>query len=126
MRKWIVVFLVALLLQACGISMGDRVDNGNLSVYFLEGVEKDKAISFSQFWKNKGFIGEEKQVIQLEKGEQSIIVKLIEREMYHSDAFNIQEEAMLQALERYLGKEIFHEDVEIMITDNTFRPILKR
>lgn len=126
MRNWIVIFLVAFLFQGCGISMGDRIDNGNLSVYFLEEVNKDKAKNFAKYWRNKGFVGEKKQVIQLEKGEQSIIVKLIEREMYHSDVFTIKEEAMLQQLERDLKKEIFHEDVEIMITDNTFRPILKR
>ena len=126
MRNWFVIFLVALFFQACGISMGTRIDNGNLSVYFLEEVNKEKAINFAKYWRDKGFVGEKKQVIQLEKGEQSVIVKLIEREMYHSDIFTIKEEAMLQQLERDLKKEIFHENVEIMITDNTFRPILKR
>ncbi|RYM34721.1 hypothetical protein ERX46_04930 [Brumimicrobium glaciale] len=126
MRNWIVIFLVALLFQGCGISMGDRIDNGNLSVYFLEGINKEKAIEFSKYWRNNGFLGEEKQIIQLEREEKTVVIKLIEREMYHSDSFTINEEAMLQELERALKKEIFHEDVEIMITDNTFRPILKR
>lgn len=126
MRNWIVIFLIALFFQGCGISMGDRIDNGNLSVYFLEGVNKDKAINFAKYWKNNGFVGEKKQIIQLEREEQTIVVKLIEREMYHSDPFTINEEALLQELERELKKEIFHEEVEIMITDNTFRPILKR
>ncbi len=126
MRNWIVILLVALLFQACGISMGDRIDNGNLSVYFLEGVDKEKAINFAKYWRNNDFVGEKKQVIQLEDEEGTIIVKLIEREMYHEDLLTIKEEAMLQELERELKKEIFHQEVEIMITDNTFRPILKR
>ncbi|WP_159038396.1 hypothetical protein [Brumimicrobium mesophilum] len=126
MRNWIVIFLVVFLFQACGISMGDRIDNGNLSVYFLEGVNKDKAISFARYWKNNGFIGDKKQVIQLEREDNAITVKLIERELYHKDAFTIQEEALLQDLERDLKKEVFIEEVNILITDNTFRPIIKR
>ncbi len=106
--------------------MGDRIDNGNLSVYFLEGVNKDKAISFARYWKNNGFIGDKKQVIQLEREDNAITVKLIERELYHKDAFTIQEEALLQDLERDLKKEVFIEEVNILITDNTFRPIIKR
>ena len=106
--------------------MGDRIDNGNLSVYFLEEVDESKAIDFARYWKDNGFVGEKKQVIQLERDLQSINVKLIEREMYLEDGFSIKEEAMLQDLERVLEKEIFHEEVEIIITDNTFRPILKR
>lgn len=106
--------------------MGDRIDSGNLSVYFLEEVNREKAINFARYWKNKGFVGEKKQVIQLERENKSITVKLIEREIYHKDAFTINEEAMLQELERELSKEIFHEEVNILITDNTFRPISKR
>ncbi|PWH86919.1 hypothetical protein DIT68_01270 [Brumimicrobium oceani] len=106
--------------------MGDRIDNGNLSVYFLEGINKEKAINFAKYWKNNGFVGERQQVIQLEKENKRVVVKLIERELYHNDPITINEEAMLQELERTLKTEIFHQDVEIMITDNTFRPIIKR
>lgn len=126
MRNLIIIFLVTFIFQACGISMGDRIDNGNLSVYFLEGVNREKAISFARYWKNKGFIGDKKQVIQLERENNAITVKLIERELYHNDAFTIQEEALLQDLERNLKKDVFLEEVNILITDNTFRPILKR
>ncbi|RFC53808.1 hypothetical protein [Brumimicrobium aurantiacum] len=126
MKNWIVVLILSFFIQACGISMGDRVDNGNLSVYFLEDVGKNNAIKFSRYWKNNDLVGEQKQVIQLERIDGIIVIKLIEREIYHADPFTIEEEAMLQNLERDLKKEVFDEDVEIMITDNTFRPIIKR
>ncbi|WP_146194087.1 hypothetical protein [Brumimicrobium oceani] len=126
MRNWVVILLLAVLFHSCGISMGDRIDNGNLSVYFLEGINKEKAINFAKYWKNNGFVGERQQVIQLEKENKRVVVKLIERELYHNDPITINEEAMLQELERTLKTEIFHQDVEIMITDNTFRPIIKR
>nr|WP_299205875.1 hypothetical protein [uncultured Brumimicrobium sp.] len=126
MKNWIVVSLLSFLLVGCGISMGTRIDNGNLSVFFLEAVPKDKAIAFAKYWKNEGFVGEEKQVIQLDKIDGVIVVKLIEREMYHKNLLSITEEAMIQQLERDLKRDVFGLETQIMITDNTFRPILKR
>ncbi|PKR79982.1 hypothetical protein CW751_12210 [Brumimicrobium salinarum] len=106
--------------------MGDRIDTKNLSVYFLDEVPKEKALEFARFWKSNGFIGTKKQTIQLEKKERQIIVKLIENEEFHSDHLTITEEALLQDLERELSKEVFHVKTKILITDNTFRPILKK
>lgn len=126
MKNWIVISLLTSLLLSCGISMGDRIDNGNLSVYFLEGVPKEKAISFARYWRDNGFLGDRKQVIQLENDRKVIVVKIIEREMYHEDLLTITEEALLQQLERDLKQEVFKQDTEILITDDTFRPILKR
>ncbi|HLV41897.1 MAG TPA: hypothetical protein VKY37_06445 [Brumimicrobium sp.] len=126
MKNWFVIILLPTLLLSCGISMGDRIDNGNLSVYFLEGIPKEKAISFARYWRNNGFVGERKQIIQLESDKDVVIVKIIEREMYHEDLLNITEEALIQQLERDLKTKVFDLDTEILITDNTFRPILKR
>jgi hypothetical protein len=126
MKNWIVISLLTSLLLSCGIAMGDRIDNGNLSVYFLEGIPKDKAINFARYWRDNGFLGEDKQVIQLENDRNVVVVKIIEREMYHEDLLTITEEAMVQQLERDLKNNVFNQDTEILITDNTFRPILKR
>lgn len=118
--------LIFLLLTNCGMNMGHRIDAENLSVYFLEEVPREKAIEFAKYWRDNDFVGERKQVIQLEKEKNSILVKIIERESYHVDEITITEEAMLQDLERLLAKEIFQMETIIVITDNTFRPILKR
>jgi hypothetical protein len=126
MKNWIVISLLTSLLLSCGIAMGDRIDNGNLSVYFLEGIPKDKAINIARYWRDNGFLGEDKQVIQLENDRNVVVVKIIEREMYHEDLLTITEEAMVQQLERDLKNNVFNQDTEILITDNTFRPILKR
>lgn len=105
--------------------MGDRIDNGNLSVFFLKGVDTDNAVEFTKYWKNHGFVGERKQVIQLENINEVIHVNIIERKMYQEDGLTITEEAMLQKLGRDLNKNIFHKETLIVITDNTFRPIIK-
>lgn len=114
------------LLFACGIPMGDRVDADNLQVYYLDGIKKNTAIEFAKYWKNNGFVGERKQVIQLSREEDQTIIKLIEREMYHNESLTVDEQSKLQQLERTLSKEIFDGEVEIMITDNTFRPIERK
>ncbi len=103
--------------------MGNRVDAKNLQVYYLEGVQKETAIKFAKYWKDNGFVGERKQVMQLEKAEDGYSLKIIERKMYHESALSIDEQSKLQELERTLEKEVFNEDLTIIITDNTFRPI---
>lgn len=126
MKKIGVGILLFLAFVSCGVNMGDRIDTESLSVYFLPGVEKDQAVAFAEYWRDNGFLGENKQVIQLEKEKDVILIKLIENENFHNEPISITEEAMLQDLERYLKRNIFQREVEIVITDNTFRPILKR
>lgn len=106
--------------------MGDRIDNGNLSVYFLEGIPKEKAIAFARYWRDNGYLDKRKQVIQLQNDRGVVVVKIIEREMYHDELLTITEEALIQQLERDLKRDVFNLDTEVLITDNTFRPILKR
>lgn len=120
------MFGLIALLTSCGMPMGDTVKTGDekLTVFYLEKVPKEKAISFLKYWKNNGFIGEEPQVIQLEILEdESIGVKLIEKSSLHEKPLSIHEKSLMQELERTLEKEIFEQEVTILITDNTFRPI---
>lgn len=128
MRKRFSIILMVALLYACGIPMGDRVDvdTEDLQIYYLEGVEKTVAIKFAKYWKQNGFVGDRKQVIQISREEERYILKLIEREMYHEESLTIDERAKLQQLERTLEGEVFNGEVEIIITDNTFRPIERK
>lgn len=113
-------------LFSCGMPMGNTVktEDEKLTVFYLEKVPKDKAIKFLKYWKNNGFIGEEPQIIQLDVTEDgTIAVKLIEKSTYHQKSLTIHEQSLLQELERNLEKEVFEQEVTIIITDNTFRPI---
>lgn len=110
--------------MACGMPMGDRVDAKNLQVYYWDGVAKKDAIAFSKYWKDNSFVGEDKQVIQLTKEGEGYVLKLIEKPAYHNERLTIDELSKLQELGRTLSREVFRgEQVEIVITDNTFRPI---
>jgi len=113
-----------ILLVSCGQSMGDRIDIENLKVFYLEPLEKDKAIEFARYWKNQNFLGEEDQFIQLSISENGIIlVKIIEKEKYHNEYLSIEVLALLSELERKLEKDVFQKSVVIIITDNTFAEI---
>jgi hypothetical protein len=114
------------LLLSCGMPMGDTVKTADekVTVFYLEKVPKQKAVKFLRYWKNNGFIGEEPQVIQLDLMNDDVIaVKLIEKSMYHEKSLSIHEQSLLQELERNLETEVFNQEVSIIITDNTFRPI---
>ena len=128
MRVSILIFCSVLvsLFMACGIPMGNRINTQNLQVYYIGGVTKEKAIDFTTYWKSNGFIHNSEQVIQLEvTAENVMLVKLIEKEQYHQTALSIEEQALLSELQRTLEKEVFQQPTEIVITDNTFRPLEK-
>jgi hypothetical protein len=120
------LIVVFFLLLGCGIPMGDRIDSKNLQVYYLQGVTKETATDFARYWINNGFVGDRKQVIQVERENEVYTVKLIERSMYHQQPLSIDEQAKLQELKRNLELEVFHARTIIMITDNTFRPIERK
>jgi hypothetical protein len=104
--------------------MGNRIDSKNLRVYYQEGVAQKKAIAFATYWRDNGFVGDNEQVIQLDREENGVlVVKLIEEEIYHDKGLSIIELSLIQQLERDLKADVFDEEVTIIITDNTFRPI---
>jgi hypothetical protein len=122
------IYILGLLafLFSCGMPMGDTVktEDEKLTVFYLEKVPKDKAIKFLKYWKNNGFIGEDPQVIQLDVLEDgAIAVKLIEKSIYLQESLTIHEQSLLQELERNLENKVFEQEITIIITDNTFRPI---
>jgi hypothetical protein len=120
----VIVLVLFFVLSNCGMPMGNRVDSKNLKVYYQDVVEKDKAIAFATYWRDNGFVGEKEQVIQLDREEEGLlVVKLIEEQIYHEKELTIIELSLIQQLERDLKAEIFEEEVLIVITDNTFRPI---
>jgi hypothetical protein len=104
--------------------MGDSVKTENLTVYYLDGVPKNKAIKLLKYWKENGLIGDEAQVIQLEVLEdKSIGIKLLEKSIYLQQSLTIHEQSLLQELERNIESKVFEQEATIIITDNTFRPI---
>lgn len=120
----LLVFLFQLLFS-CGVPTGNRVDAKNLKVHYLEGVKKNEAIDFAKYWRDNGFVGDEMQNIQLSLDNDVIIVKLIEKSLYHDETLTINEQANINQLERDLSDYVFDKKVSIQITDNTFTPLDK-
>lgn len=123
LKSLTVLSILSIILFSCGMPMGNRVDKGNLKVYYLEGVKKQEAIDFANFWVDEGYVGEEEQTIQLEVSDEIILVKIIESVHYQNEPLSINEQAMLQDIERKLNKDVFSRTADLQITDNTFRPI---
>jgi hypothetical protein len=121
MKHIIPLILILSFIQSCGMPMGNRVDAENLKVYYMDGVEKEQAIRFARYWRDNGFIGDRPQYIQLSKDEKGLIlVKLIEREFYREDELTIIELSLIQQLQRDLAKDVFEQEVEILITGDRF------
>lgn len=126
MRQLLILSLL-LTLSACGASLGDRVDSENLSVYYLENISKEEAVSFAKFWRDNGFVGDKKQTIQLTQDDYKVIlVKVIENEAYTMRDLSIDEQSLLSELSRTLERKVFKKKrARVVVCDNTFRPLVK-
>lgn len=121
MKVNLYLLVIVGFLSGCGLPMGNRVDSENLNVYFLDDIEKNQAIEFARYWRDNGFVGARKQVIQLTRDESGVVmVKLIERESYRGDELTIIELSLLQQLQRDLARDVFKEPVEVVITGDRF------
>ena len=124
-RHFLLVAFFMVFLFSCGESLGNRIDSRNLSVYYLNNVDKATAIEFAKYWRDNNYVGNETQFIQLDKKDNIYYIRLIEKEEYHQKPLSIEDQAKINELERTLAKSIFNKRVVIEITDNTFRPIDK-
>lgn len=124
-RKIFPIAILFIIITSCGTPMGDQVRSKNLNVFYLDGVDKEEAVAFANYWKNNGFVGEKEQFIQLDREGNNFQVKIIERAMYENEPLSVNDEALLHELARGLERKVFKQPVELIITDNTFRPLEK-
>lgn len=105
--------------------MGDIVKTNNLDVYYINGISKENAVKFTQFWKRNGFIGDDKQTIQLEMLDNNIVhVNLIEKKFYQNKPLNLEEQISITRIQKMITDSVFNKNwVTIVITDNTFKPL---
>lgn len=105
--------------------MGDIVKTKNLDVYYINGVDKQQAVAFTRFWKRNGFIGKDKQTIQLDLSSNDIVnVNVIEKKFYQNKPLTLQDQMFLTKIQTMIRDSVFeNKRVNIVITDNTFKPL---
>jgi len=117
------VLLVFFLLSSCGNEMGNKVVGGNLSVYYLESSDKDKAESIARYWKNNDFITTQKQDLQLVQYQDGYELRLIARNPDRVKQMPFNERKLLIDLQKELMDSLNLNGLQLVLCNSKFDPI---
>jgi hypothetical protein len=121
--KLIKILLVLFLFTNCGKGMGSKVVGGNLSVYYLESSDKDKAEAIAELWKNKDLITTEKQDLQLVQFQDGYELRLIANNPVSSAKIPFNERKILLNLQRAIRDRLKFDEIELVLCNSSFDPI---
>ena len=122
--KRVIAYCFIFLLFGCSSDFGNKIIGGNLTVYYIEESDIDKAEEIAIFWKNNQLIPDEKQDVQLIKFEKEYKLKIISNDIDNTKNMSFDERKLLLELQKNIKKAIFPDNTfELVICNNKFEPI---
>lgn len=123
LMKVVKVLLVYFLLASCGNDLGNKIVGGNLSVYYLESSDKNKAESIARYWKNNDLIATEKQDLQLVHFEDGYELRIIAKDPDGVSKMPFNERKLLSDLQKDLSDSVNLVGLELVLCNSNFEPI---
>ena len=126
MKNILVLITLVGVLLACQSNEKNSVSAGELTVYFIDKKEEDKAEWLAKYWHDSNLVTGKDQDIQLCKDEKGrYMVQLIASDPEQVDKMPFEEQLQLSKLRADLQHTGFvGEPVVLAICDNTFNPII--
>jgi hypothetical protein len=122
--KVIKIILILFLFSSCTKEMGSKIVGGNLSVYYKEKSDKDKAESVAKYWKNNNLIAECKQDLQLVRFQDGYELRLIAKNPENVNKISFNERKMLSDLQRDISDSLKLKGIQLVLCNSNFKPIL--
>lgn len=120
-----VILVIVPLLFSCVDDHGNRVEGGELTVYFDRDSDLDKASEVAAFWKNKDLMTGSKQDLKLVFQDSTYYLYLIKRNEIDLSALDFNERRLLLELQGMLEDSLFNPfPLEIVISDDHFKPLM--
>jgi hypothetical protein len=124
LMKVIKIILILFLFSSCTKEMGSKIVGGNLSVYYKEKSDKDKAESVAKYWKNNNLIAECKQDLQLVRFQDGYELRLIAKNQENVNKIPFNERKMLSDLQRDISDSLKLKGLQLVLCNSNFKPIL--
>ena len=121
--KVIKIIFILFLFISCGKEMGSKIVGGNLSVYYLEKSDKDKAESIAKYWKNNNLIAVGKQDIQLVRFQDGYELRLITKNSKNVNKMPFNERKILSDLQRDISDSLKLKGLQLVLCNSNFKPI---
>lgn len=123
LMKVIKIIFILFLFISCGKEMGSKIVGGNLSVYYLEKSDKDKAESIAKYWKNNNLIAVGKQDIQLVRFQDGYELRLITKNSKNVNKMPFNERKILSDLQRDISDSLKLKGLQLVLCNSNFKPI---
>lgn len=121
--KVIKIIFILFLFISCGKEMGSKIVGGNLSVYYLEKSDKDKAESIAKYWKNNNLIAVGKQDLQLVRFQDGYELRLITKNSKNVNKMPFNERKILSDLQRDISDSLKLKGLQLVLCNSNFKPI---
>ena len=123
MKKTFFLFFL-LLIVSCSKGFGDKIENGNTTIFYTNKNEKIVAEKLAKYWTKNQIDGKEKQFIRILKYKEAYHLQLILRKEFKSSALSFEEIKLFTELQSELNKLVFTSlPCKIIICDGNFKEI---
>lgn len=117
------LFLLFILLSACGQDYGNKLESNEIDIYFTNQKDEEIARNIAVYWKEHNLLGNKKQFLQLENDGNNFFLKLIPSEKFQSDQFSYDERASLKKLQDSLQAIVAPQHLELVIANSQFKTL---
>ena len=123
MKKTFFLFFL-LLIVSCSKGFGDKIENGNTTIFYTNKNEKVVAEKLAKYWIKNQIDGKEKQFIRILKFKEVYHLQLILREEFKLSALSFEEIKLFTELQYELNKLVFTSlPCKIILCDGHFKEI---
>ena len=123
MKKTFFLFFL-LLIVSCSKGFGDKIENGNTTIFYTNKNEKVVAEKLAKYWIKNQIDGKEKQFIRILKFKEVYHLQLILREEFKLSALSFEEIKLFTELQSELNKHVFTSlPCRIKLCDGNFKEI---
>lgn len=113
-----------LLIVSCSKGFGDKIENGNTTIFYTNKNEKVVAEKLAKYWIKNQIDGKEKQFIRILKYKEAYHLQLILREEFKLSALSFEEIKLFTELQSELNKLVFTLlPCKIILCDGNFKEI---
>ena len=104
---------------------GNRVEGGDLTVYFDRDGDLEKAAAIAKYWKENDLVTGKPQDLKLTFHDSTYFLHMIKRNDLELGQLDLKEQMLLLQLQKNLTDSVFAgADLELVISDDHFKPLM--
>lgn len=123
LKTWLFLFSIVLLSSSCNQNYGNKLESDELDIYYVHSRDESLAKNIGLYWKAKGFLGDKKQYLRLDRAENTPTLQLVVSTKEYASGLSFDERKLLLDLQDSLRELRNAKNLEIELCDNNFQTL---